>query len=120
MDPSFLANLVVQSLSPLVAKGVEEVAKSAFKDAYTAIKTRLGKDPEAKKALDKFEESPAEGGPALQAALEQHLVSDAKLLDLLARDFSAMRGETSGPRVENLKANKVVIAQDIDTVNMGE
>ena len=76
MDPITLA---VMAVTALAAKGAEALGKTT----YTAIKERLSKKPESKSAVEKFEQNPNEGAPALQSELGKHLVGDAELFRLL-------------------------------------
>ena len=66
MDPvtiSAIAASAISILSPLVAKGMEEVAKSVFKDSYDKIKEKLESNPESKETLEEFEKNPVEAAP---------------------------------------------------------
>lgn len=121
MDPvttSTLAASAIAALSPIIAKGLEELAKSTFKDAYAALKERLSRDPEGKKAVEKFETNPSAGAPELQKVLAEHLVTDAELMRLLAAALEKSGTAEPGSLVGKIEAEKVVFAEKIDTVNM--
>lgn len=118
MDIITLAALAVAALQPLVAKGVEEVAKTAFKDVYTAIKKRLFQKSQGKATVEKFEQNPTEGAPAMQAALAEQLSSDPELIRLLAEALEKSGAAAPGSLVGKIEAEKVVVANKIDTVNM--
>ena len=121
MDPATitsLAGMAVNVLSPLMAKGAEALAKTVFKDAYAAIKERLSKKPEGKAAVEKFEHNPTEGTPALQAELARQLATDTGLARLLAEALEKSGAAAPGSLVGKIEAEKVVVAKNIDTVNM--
>lgn len=118
MDPSLLAGAVIGALTPLLAKGGEEVAKSIFKDAYTAIKDRLSKKPRTKELVDKFEQDPARGGAELQPALAEHLAADADLAGLLNDVLEKQRALQQQAMVNQVDAENVIIAQQIQTLNI--
>ncbi|MDZ7359827.1 MAG: hypothetical protein ONB46_03745 [candidate division KSB1 bacterium] len=118
MDPVTLAAMVIAALSPLVTKGAEEVSKTAFKDAYQAIKKRFAKKPEQQSALEKFEKNPATGAPTFQAALAEHLATDDELIRLLATALEKSGSAPVGSLVGKIEAEKVVVAEKINTVNM--
>ncbi len=118
MDPATIATMVISALSPLVAKGVEEVAKTSFKDAYEAIKERFSKKSEKQSALEKFEKNPSAGAPAFQSALAEHLATDAELIRLLATALEKSGSVPAGSLVGKIEAEKVVVANKIDTLNM--
>jgi len=121
MDPvtiSAIAASVISILSPLVSKGMEEVAKSVFKDAYGKIKDRLQSNPEGKKTLQKFEQNPAEAAPELMRLLTQQMLLDEKLTQLLAEALKKSEAVNLEALVGKIEAEKVVVASHIDTVNM--
>ena len=119
MDPATIATMVIASLSPFIVKGAEEVAKTAFKDAYQAIKERFSKKPEKQSALEKFEKNPSSGAPAFQSALAEHLATDAELIRVLARALEKYGSVPAGSLVGKIEAEKVVVANKIiGTVNM--
>lgn len=118
MDPSLLAGAVIGALTPLLAKGGEEVAKSIFKDAYTAIKDRLSKKPQTKELVEKFEQNPAVGGPELQPALAEHLAADANLSRLLTELVEKQRALQQQAMVNQVDAENVIIAQNIQNLNI--
>jgi hypothetical protein len=121
MNPTTISTLAagaVAALSPIIAKGLEELAKSTFKDAYAALKERLGRDPEGKKAVEKFEADPAEGAAKLQKALTKRLATDAELVRLLAEALEKSGTAETGSLVGKIEAEKVVVAEKINTVRM--
>ena len=118
MDIVTLAGLAVTALSPLMAKGAEALGKTFLNDAYTAIKERLSKRPESKSAVKKFEQNPIEGAPALQSELGKHLAGDAELVRLLAEALEKSGAAKPGSLVGKIEAEKVVVAKNINTVNM--
>jgi len=121
MDPvtvSAIAASIVSVLSPLVAKGMEEVAKSGFKDAYGKIKDRLKSKPESKKILEEFEKNPAEAAPEMLKLLTQQMLIDEKLMQLLAETLNKSEAVNLEALVGKVEAEKVVVASHIDTVNM--
>ena len=118
IDLANLTTIVTAALSPLLAKGAEEVAKTAFKDAYQAIKDRLTKKPESKKAVEKFEENPSTGANEFQATLAEHLKNDAELVRMLAEALEKLGSAAPSQLVGTINAQKVVVANQIDTLNM--
>jgi hypothetical protein len=118
MDPATIATMVIAALSPLLLKGTEEVAKTAFKDAYQAIKERFSRKPEKQSALEKFEKNPSTGAPVFQSALAEHLATDTELIRLLATALEESGSVPAGSLVGKIEAEKVVVANKIDTVNM--
>lgn len=121
MDPvtiSAIASSIVSVLSPLVAKGMEEVAKSVFKDAYGNIKERLKSDPENKKTLEAFEKNPVEAAPDMLKVLTNQMLIDEKLTQMLAAALSKSNVVNLEALVGKVEAKKVVVASHIDTVNM--
>ena len=121
MDPvtiSALAASAVAVLSPLVAKGLEEVAKSVFKDAYATLKERLGRDPESNRVVESFEADPAKGAPNLLKALTAQLATDTELLRLLAEALEKSAAVNLGSLVGKVEAKKVIVTGKIDTVRM--
>ena len=109
--------MAVTALNSLVTKGAEELGKTAFKDVYTAIKERFSRKPESKSALEKFEQNPNEGAPALQSELGKHLTGDAELARLLAVALEKSGAAAPGSLVGKIEAGQVIVA---DTVVMGE
>ena len=118
MDPVTLANMAVAALSPLVAKGMEELSKTVFKDVYTAIKERLSGTRQSQEAVEQFEQNPTQGTPALQSALADQLAHDQELTRLLVEALEKSGAAPSGSLVGKIEAEKVVVANKIDTVNM--
>ena len=121
MDPEIISALTASAVTALklvFTKGSEEVAKSAFKDAYEAIKARLTRNPESRKVLEKFEANPEKGAAELQSTLSEHLVSDDKLFIRIAESLEKAGMLNSGTLAGKIIAEKVVIAKKIDTVNM--
>lgn len=118
MDPNTLSSAVIAALSPLVAAGAVEVAKTAFKDTYTAIKIRLGKKPEGEKAIKEFEKNPKEGATLLQSELARHLETDEELVSMLKEALEKAEITVQGALVNKIEAEKVVVANKIDTVHM--
>ncbi|MCP4298222.1 MAG: hypothetical protein GY786_21765 [Proteobacteria bacterium] len=121
MDPEIITALAasaVSALKLLFTKGSEEVAKSAFKDAYQAIKTRLTRTPESQKVIENFEADPEKGATELQSTLSEHLVSDDKLYVMIVDALAKAGTLKNHPLAEKIIAEKVVIANKIDTVNM--
>jgi hypothetical protein len=121
MDPgtaSALAASIVAALSPIVSKGAEEVAKTVFKDAYAAIKKRLSRHPEGKETLKRFEVSPASGADDLQRNLTELLTADAELIKLLVEALQKSAAVEHGSLVGKIEAEKAVVADKIDAVNM--
>jgi dipeptidase len=121
MDPvtvSAIAASTISILSPLVAKGMEEVTKSVFKDAYEKIKDRFSTDQESKKALEEFEKKPAEAAPELLKILTNQMMIDEKLTQLLAETLKKSKVVNLEALVGKVEAEKVVVASHIDTVNM--
>ena len=121
MDPitlTTLAGMAVAALSPLVAKGAEELGKSVLNDAYVAIKQRLSKKAESKAVIEKFEQNPSEAAPTLQAELAKQLAADDELVRLLAEALEKSGAAAPGSLVGKIKAKNVVVANKIDTVNM--
>ena len=115
MDPitsATLAAMAVTARNSLVTKGAEELGKTVFKDAYTAIKERL-----PKKVAEKFEQNPNEGAPALRSELGNHLAGDAELARLLAVALEKFGAAAPGLLVGKIEAGQVIVA---DTVVMGE
>lgn len=118
MDAGTLSSTVIAALSPLVAAGATEIAKTAFKDVYTVLKERMKKKPEGKQAIEKFEANPAEGRDDLQKQLTQLVENEPDLGLLLQKALEKYSQGSRSPLVENVEAEKVVIADKIDTVNM--
>jgi hypothetical protein len=118
MDPVTLASMAVAALSPLVAKGMEELSKTVFMDVYTAIKERLSGTRKSKEAVEQFEQDPGEGAPAFQAVLADQLAQDKELMRLLADALEKSGAAPAGSLVGKIEAEKVVVANKIDTVNM--
>lgn len=119
MDPVTLATTVAGLLSPLVMKGVEEVAKAGFKDLYTAIKDKLSGDPEGKQAVEEFENSPAEAEPSFQAALQKHLEADNSFYELLLKAVQDRQPNIQGGiNIKQINSGKTIIAGDVGTINM--
>ncbi len=118
IDLTTLTAMATAALSPLLAKGAEEVAKTAFKDAYQAIKDRLTKKPEGKTAVEKFEQSPSADATTFQAALAKHLANDSELVRMLAEALEKSGAAAPGQLVGTINAQKVVVANTIDTLKM--
>lgn len=118
MDPTTLSSTVIAAFSPLVAAGATEIAKTAFKDAYTAIKERLKKKPEGKQAIEKFEANPTEGKDELQKQLTQLIETDQDLARQLQEALENYRQGSQAPLVERVEAEKVIIAKNINTIKM--
>ena len=121
MDPEIinaLAASAVSALTLLFTKGSEEVAKSAFKDAYQAIKARLTRNPESRKVIENFEADPEKGATELQSTLSEHLISDDELFIRIAESLEKAGMLNSGSLAGKIMAEKVVIAKKIGTVNM--
>jgi hypothetical protein len=116
MDPITVATAVVGFLSPLVAKGLEEVATSALGDIYASIKAKISKDPAGEKAIEKFEKDPQQGLSEFQSALLEHLKKDHELM-LQLTEF-VQKSQTSSPLVNKVEAKNVVIAEKIDRLTM--
>jgi hypothetical protein len=110
--------MAVAALSPLVAKGMEELSKTVFKDVYAAIKDRLSGARKSKEAVEQFEQDPTEGASALQAALADQLAHDKDLARMLAEALEKSGVAAPGSLVGKIEAEKVVVANKIDTVNM--
>ena len=102
--------MAVAALSSLVTKGAEELGKTVFNDAYTAIKERLSKKPESKSAVEKFEQNPSEGAPALRSELGNHLAGDAELALLLAVALEKFGAAAPGSLVGKIEAQQVIVA----------
>jgi hypothetical protein len=121
MEPetiSAIAASIVSVLSPLVTKGMEEVAKSSFKDVYDKIKDRLQGHPESKKTLEAFEKNPVEAAPDMLKELTNQMLSDTKFTQLLGTALSKSNVINLEALVGKVEAEKVIIAQYIGTVNM--
>lgn len=118
IDLASLTTMIIAALSPLLAKGAEEVAKTVFKDAYQTIKDRLTKKPESKNAVEKFEQNPGTGATAFQSVLAEHLANDAELVRMLAEALEKSGATAPGQLVGTINAQKVVVANKIDTLNM--
>jgi hypothetical protein len=118
LDFVSLATMFVTKLSPLVAEGVGKLAQTVLNDAYTAIKERLRSEPSGKAAIERFEQNVNEGAPALQAELAKRLASDSALVRLLAESLEKFGAAPRGSLVGKIDAEKVVVAEKIDTVNM--
>lgn len=121
MDPvtlTTLASLAVSTLSPLLEKGADEIAKSAFKDVYASAKGRLLKKPEGKEAVEKFEQDPTAGSAVFQAELVKVLAEQATLARSLAEALEKSDPSLCGTLVGNIKAEKVVVANKIGKVEM--
>ncbi len=121
MDPEIISALAASAVSALkliFAKGGEEVAKSAFKDTYEAIKARLTRTPKSRKAIENFEINPKKGATDLQSAIAEHLVPDQELFLLIVESLEKAGMLKSGPLAGKIMAEKVVIAKKIGTVNM--
>ena len=121
MDPvtiSAIAASAISVLSPLMAKGMEEVAKSVFNDSYDKIKERLLNVPEHKETLDRFEKNPVEAAPDMLKLLTQQMLIDEKLTQVLATTLSKSDAVNLEALVGKVEAEKIVIASHIDTVNM--
>lgn len=116
MDPVTIATAVVGILSPIIAKGVEEVAKSAFGDIYVEIKNKLSKKPEGEKAINQFENDPAQGAEVFQRALIEQLKADRELMHSLAKTLQNKKITRS--LVNQVKAKNVAIAEKINKINM--
>jgi len=118
MDPATLSSTVVAALSPLMAAGATEIAKTAFKDAYTVLKERLKKKPEGKEAIEKFEVDPTEGKDELMKQLTQLIEADQDLARQLQEALASFKQGSQAPLVEKVEAEKVVIAQSIKKLKM--
>jgi hypothetical protein len=118
MDAATLSSTVVAALSPVVAAGATEIAKTAFKDAYAVLKERLKKKPEGEQAIEKFEANPAEGKDDLQKQLTQLIETETDLAHLLQEALENYNQGSRAPLVGKVEAQKAVIADKIDTVNM--
>lgn len=120
MDPITLASTIVGLISPLIMKGVEEVTKSSFKDIYAAIKEKLSGDPESKHAIQEFEKSPEQAKPVFQAALQKHIEADKAFYELLLRVVQNHQSAAQGGiNIKKINAKKVVVAEKIDKLDMG-
>jgi hypothetical protein len=121
MDPvtiSAIAASIVSALSPLVVKGMEEVGKSVFKDAYGKIKDRLKSEPGSKKTVEDFEKNPVKAAPEMLKLLTEQMLIDEKLTQLLAESLDKSDVVNLEALVGKVEAEKVVVASHIDTVNM--
>ena len=116
MDPLTIAHSLVGFLTPIIAKGVGEVADSAFKDIYALVKEKLSRKPEEQKIVEEFEKDPSEGAPAFQELLVQHLQGDLVLKNQLVEALQHLK--TNSPLVNKVDAKNVVIAQKIDKIDM--
>lgn len=116
MDPVTVATAFVGFLSPIIAKGVEEVAKSALGDLYAEIKKKLSKKPEGEKAINQFEHDPAQGAEVFQIALIEQLKADRELMHSLAETLQ--NKQITGPLVNKVDAKNVAIAEKINKINM--
>ena len=121
MDPAIISAVATSAVSALklfFTKGGEEIAKSAFKDAYQSVKARLIRNPKSRKAIDYFEANPEEGAPELESALSEHLISDKELFIKLTESLEKSGMLKSHPLAEKIIAEKVVIAKNIKKVVM--
>ena len=116
MDPVTIATAVVGFLSPIVAKGLEDVAKSALNDAYAKIKDRFSKEPKNSKIIEQFEKDPSTGAEAFQTALVEQLKTDQDLMQQLVSILE--KNKHSGALVNEVNAKNVVIAEKIDKIDM--
>src|SRR5260221_9331443 len=97
MDPiiATVTSLAMQALTPLISKGWEEVGKSAFKDAYEALKKKLLGKAETTEIVKSFEANPAANAPRMEDTLKQELAADPSLLAGFAAALKAS-GALSG------------------------
>lgn len=116
MDPVSIANSLLVLITPMVAKGVGELANTALKDVYATIKERLSKKPDGKSVVDAFEKNPSQGAEAFQAALVEQLRVDQELVRQLVDALNASKD--NGSLVGEVNAKNVVISNKIDNINM--
>ena len=97
-----LAATIVSVLTPYVAVGAQEFAKSAGKSAYehaknllATLKARWAGDQEATDTLARFEEKPERYRPVLEDILQEKLSQDEELAAELATLLNQM-----GPTLE--------------------
>jgi hypothetical protein len=122
MDVAFLSNLAVSTLAPILLKGVGELAGTTLKDAYEAIKDRLSRTPEEKQVVEKFEKGPVENSNEFQMLLSKHLEKDEELRTLLTTSLEKMKNppvEMGNVNVNQIHAEKVIVAQKVDKIDMG-
>ena len=113
MEPLTLAAMVASALFPYLAKGAEEVTKTAFKDAYAKLKEMIAGKPEEEKALEK-----AETQADLQTLLEQQFAQNQALQLAFARALETAGHAPHGQLVGKIEAKNVVVVDKIDTLNM--
>lgn len=116
MDPVIIATAVVGFLSPIVAKGLEDVAKSALNDVYAKIKDRFSKEPKDSKIIEQFEKDPSTGAEAFQTALVEHLKTDQDLMQQLVSILE--KNKQSESLVNEINAKNVVVAKKINKVKL--
>ena len=135
MDPitTGLAASVTSTLVPYAAKGAEEFAKSAGKDAYEKAKSLLGilkarwaGDKEATETLTRFEEKPERYQPVFEDILMEKLVQDEELAEELANQLNRMGPEleviqqigegrgVTGLEAEEFSGGRVRVGQNIE------
>jgi hypothetical protein len=127
-----LAGSVISVLMPYAAKGAEEFAKTAGKDAYEKAKSLLGilkirwsGDKEATDTLTHFEEKPERYQTALKDILDEKLDQDKELAEELRNQLNRMGPELNiiqqmeqGRKVTGLEAEEMTegrakVRQDI-------
>jgi hypothetical protein len=121
MDPdliSAVAASAVSALKPMFAKGSEEVVKTAFKDAYQAIKARLTRNSKSRKAIENFEANPEKGAAELQSTLSEHILSDDKLFVKVVDSLEKAGTLKNHPLAGEIIAEKIVIAKNIENLYM--
>lgn len=116
MEPVAIANSLVTLLIPIMAKGMGDLANSAFHDVYLNIKQKLSTKTEGKNVVERFEKNPTGGAEDFQALLARHLNDDHELMGQLrdALDKSTAYSSLTG----EINAKNVVVAQKIDNLNM--
>jgi hypothetical protein len=125
MEPITMAATAIGILGPYVAKGAEEFAKTAGKEAYektkklfATLKTRWSGDEEATSTLTNFEKKPNRYEPVLKSILEEELAKDANFRTELARQL-----EEIGPYVEviqKMKKGEDITGLQVDEMNKGK
>jgi len=117
MDP--LVTTIIGVVSPYLAKGAEEFAKSAGTAAFNGAKALVARlsqwwsqEPVAAAAANSFKSDPQRYGKILGDQLEYDLAKDPSLADELRRLVNGM-----GPSVEVIQ--KIEVARGVTGADIG-
>lgn len=127
MDPVTIAAGVGALLAPYLKKAAEAFAGEAgkyvherAKGLWEKLRVKLGGDPQAEKALDRFEADPDGARPDFQAQVEKKAAEDPALRDELAQVLADIKRQAPYVKVVlQVKEAEEVTALEAERMTRG-